>query len=200
MSLPVFYQKVIAKLPNNMDMAASVIAVCVQESKCCPTFSVSDPLYQANLKAAADYTKLPPLLIQEAAMIKQGPLRGFLGKFRFEPGYWAWSGEHQLPSATDRFLVSCSWGVGQQMMRWVVPSAVDTWPEWVEEFKGSVSLQVDQVIHELGRLLVETNGDLLRAYKGYNSGNISCKDIAVMTRALRVIQFKDIVEKQIKAG
>jgi len=201
-AFPYLYTAVIKKIPMAPEYKilppSAVIAVCIQESKGVPTFNEKDELYALNLDAAAKGTKLPPSLLRDAMKIKQGPLTGAVAKFRFEPSYWEWSGKHGLSSPTERFLCSCSIGIGQQMMRWVLPADEKEWLPFIENFKGNVDTQLSFCIKEMHRLMVATKGDLFRAYKGYNSGNIDSKNADVVRRALRVVNLASIVDKQLK--
>lgn len=200
-TLPPLYEKVKTMLPPgkyNYVSPAAVIAVCLQESGGVPTFNSSDALFHQNLQAAASVTTLPPTMILDYVKIQEGPLAGQIAKFRFEPGYWVWAGSQGLPSINLRFLCSCSFGVGQQMMRWVLPQNKDRWEGFVENFKGSLNTQLTYVIETLERLLGETEGDLFKAYKAYNSGTATSVDIQVMRRATRVVELRDKVQEQLQ--
>ncbi len=201
--LPPLYKEVINHLPTkpvHYTTPAVMIAVFLQESEGSPTFTPLDDLYKANMAAATKYTTLPELMLMDALLIKSGPLAKSIAKFRFEPSYWAWSGGHQLSSPTERFLASCSFGVGQQMMRWVLPPKTSDWLSYIENFKGNVDLQITTAIDKISDLMRVTNGDLFEAYKGYNSGNIKTADPAVIDRALNVVRLRDMVQKQLAGG
>lgn len=200
MSIPTFYQEVIARVGKSDPhiQPADVIAVCLQESTGDPVFHPSDPLYRDNINAAIKETTLPEALLLDALLIKSGPYKGQISKFRFEPSYWLWTKSQQLPSPTLRFLCSCSFGVGQQMMRWVLPPKKTDWLPFIENFKGDVDVQVTYVMLKLRSLLIQTDGSLYKAYKAYNSGDPNSKDDAVTARALHVKKLRDIVEQQLK--
>jgi hypothetical protein len=145
-------------------------------------------------------TKLPELLLLQALLINEGPLKGRIAKFRLEPGYWEWSKTQNLPSPTDRFLASCSFGVGQQMMRWVLPLETKKWPAVIENFKGSIDVQLSYLITNLRTLLINNNGSILKSYRAYNSGNPNSKDPVVIARALQVKSLKATIEQELAQG
>lgn len=193
-TLPPLYSKIVNLLPpgrHNYVSPAAVIAVCLQESNGSPTFLLSDAQCKDNLKAAMAITTLPQQLLIDALTIKSGVLAGQIAKFRCEPGYWEWTATKQIPSVSLRFLCSCSIGIGQQMIRWVLPATKDAWDEFVESFKTNVDIQLEYLIKALEKLLGETEGDLFKAYKGYNSGDIYSTNPDVIERAKHVVALRD---------
>lgn len=198
--LPKIYKQIIARV-GNADAhigPADIIAVALQESGGCPVFAPKDDLYRANMDAAMKETTLPEALLLDALIIKSGLYQGQIAKFRFEPGYWAWSKTQGLPSPTLRFLCSCSFGIGQQMIRWVLPADKNSWPVFIENFKSDTDIQITYLLLKLRTLMIENNGSLRIAYKAYNSGNPQSRDDAVIARALHVAKLRDIVEQQLK--
>jgi hypothetical protein len=197
--LPTLYTAAVAKVGKDPHIAAAdVIAVCLQESGGQATFSPQESLYRDNMAAAVSWTTLPEELLLDALLIKQGPWSGQIAKFRFEPSYWQWAGQQKLPSPTDRFLCSCSFGVGQQMMKWVLPQRVQDWPVFIDNFKSTLDIQLTYLMINLRTLLINNGGSLNKAYRAYNSGNPNSKDPDVIKRALHVVKLRDIVVKQLR--
>ena len=199
-SLPGLLPQIITMLPPGKFQYASpaaVMAVCLQESEGDPTFSLLEKQCEDNLAVAAKATTFDMSLLIGALKIQSGTYQGKLAKFRFEPGYWHWAAGQTTNSTSLRFLISCSLGVGQQMMRWVLPTDELEWGRFIERFKSDVGLQLTYVVGSLDKLLGETEGDLFRAYKGYNSGNINSKDPQVILRALHVVELRDKIQQQL---
>lgn len=178
-------------------IAADIIAVCMNESHGQPTFSSYDPLYRINLNDAVHVTKLPVGMLKDALSIKGGPWHGKAAKFRLEPGYWEWALQQQLDTPSEKFLCACSIGIAQQMMRWILPAGEGNWSSFINDFMGSLSLQMAYLAGNLEKLLIEANGDLLKAYKAYNSGDMNSSDPAVIARANRVIAYRSQVQKEL---
>lgn len=180
---------------------ADALAVCQQESDCIPVFKVDDPLFAVNLGTAVKTTGLPKTMIGEAITIRKGPYVGQMAKFRLEPSYWDWAQKQRLNSLQMMLMMSCSFGVGQQMMRWAVPAGqVETWTAFVENFKADTGLQLQYLLGNLKKLLDEAEGDLDRAYRGYNSGDINSQNLAVMARAANVVKLRNEIQSALIAG
>ncbi len=150
---------------------ADVLAVAEHESGGVAIFNPTDRQFRDNLAAAAKITGLTKEQIIKAATINNGALKGKIAKFRCEPGYWSWA--KTLPAFTpeEKFLLSCSFGVGQQMTRWLVAKTPK--PEWISlihNFMGNVSLQMLWIAGQLDALMVDTKGDKTLAFARYNGG------------------------------
>jgi len=201
MNLPSFTPKVVKMLSTakyKYITPAIVIAVCLQESGGDPCFEPQDALLGENLRAASVTTTLPIAMIVDAMKIQAGIYKGKIAKFRLEPSYWIWTGKQKLSSPTERLLCACSFGVGQKMMRWIVIGNPDDWIGQIEQFKSSLDTQLAYLIHDMDRLLSSTQGDLLQAYKGYNSGYVNSVDPAVVARAQNVVALAKEVETQLR--
>ena len=172
-------------------------AVTLEETSGVPIFQPTDSLYHANLVSGMRTTTLPAALIRDAMLIKGGPYEGQIAKFRLEPAYWSWTAKLRLASVTERILCSCSFGVGQKMMRWMLPTNRDRWLIVIEDFKGNVDQQIRQLAVDLEILLQITHGDLQGAYKGYNSGNTASQDPNVVMRAQHVVALAAEIKKQL---
>ena len=177
---------------------SAAAAVCLKESGGEPIFSTASAhLLKDNLRAAMTTTGLPEAMILDAMKIRAGALADKTAKFRCEPAYWAWAKTQKLPSATERFQVSCSVGIGQQMLRWVLPpNQQGAWPSLIEQFMSDVDVQIVQLLGHLEALLKQSEGDLLHAYCAYNSGNPKSTDPAVLSRAQRVVSLRDEIERR----
>jgi len=177
-----------------------VIAVCEKESGCNPIFQHEDPLFIANMGAAYEGSKLPRQMIWEAILIKKGPYSGHMAKFRFEPAYWEWSGTQRCNSLQLRIQLSCSFGIGQQMMRWIIPHGKpDEWIAFIENFKADTGMQLKYLLSNLNKLLQKTGNDLDHAYRGYNSGDINSDNLAVLVRAENVVKARNKIREELNS-
>jgi hypothetical protein len=172
------------------------LAVCEQESGCNPVFEYEDPLFVVNIGAAYEGTKLPKQMIWEAVLIKKGPNQGRIAKFRFESAYWDWAQQQRYNSLQIMLLMSCSFGLGQQMMRWVAPKVPDEANTFAENFKADTSIQLRYLLGNLDKLLAANDNNLAEAYAGYNSGDSHSKDLAVLARAENVVKLRDGFKQQ----
>lgn len=164
-------QEMWLKMPRKHVRVSDILAVIERESHGAPIFHTEDKLYHANVKAASQITGLSRAEIVRAATIEHGALKGMVAKFRCEPGYWKWSNTLQALSPGERFLLACSFGLGQKMARWlVVKTPKPEWISFVKNFMGSISLQVLYVAGDLDALLAGTNGDRALAFARYNGG------------------------------
>lgn len=178
--------------------AADAVAIAHQESSGVPVFHYEDPLFVANMGAAYEGSKLPKQMIWEAVLIKKGPFSGQISKFRFEPAYWEWSGTQRCNSLQLRLQMSCSFGLGQQMMRWIVPKGKpEDWTNFIENFKADTEMQLKYLLSNINKLLENNGNDLALAYAAYNSGNAHSKNLAVLARAQSVVSFRDTLAKEI---
>jgi Mac 1 len=199
--LPPLYSTIIGMMPPGKytyATAPAVIAVCMNESGGVPTFNRTEILFQQNMGVAVQTTTLPKQLLEDALKIDDGPLVGQIAKFRFEPGYWDWTKNLGLPSVTLRFLCSCSFGVGQMMMRWILPPDKTKWEAFIERYKGDVNFQLNYVIETLERWLADSEGDLFKAYKAYNSGKADSTDPAVIQRATHVVALRAEIQHKLQ--
>lgn len=153
---------------------ADVLAVIDRESEGVPIFRKTDHLFQDNLAAAAKITGVPAAKLANAAIIQGGPYKGSIAKFRCEPGYWDWAksltNRDWLPE--ERFILSCSFGLGQKMARWLLTGvAPGDWMSIIRQFMGSDRLQIMYVAGDLERLLADSHGDKALAFTRYNAGS-----------------------------
>ncbi|MBY0548735.1 MAG: hypothetical protein K2W95_15805 [Candidatus Obscuribacterales bacterium] len=148
---------------------------CVQkESGFCSYFNESDKLFKDNKAAAARIAKIEPAKIVEYCVIPNGPLEDKIGKFRCEPGYWTWS-SNLKPAGRfgeqERFLLSCSFGLGQKMMRWLVANTPTlTWFSLIQKFMGDEEMQLLYCAGDLDSLMVGAGGNKPVAFTRYNEG------------------------------
>ena len=122
-------------------------------------------------------------------------MRGQLAKFRFEPGYWK-----KFPhlDKTDRFIYSCSWGLVQFMGPNIAPEPDEQGIAFIKRFMADVDLQLSYAAGMIDQLLVRAKGDVNKAYRGYNSGNVNSDNPAVVARANNVQKLLRQIEEQIK--
>jgi hypothetical protein len=151
---------------------ADILAVCERESHCVPVFTERDNLYRVNLKAASQITGLAEVDLVKALIIPVGVYKNYVAKFRCEPGYWKWAKEVKGSfTQPERFLLSCSIGVGQKMTRWLVTGTPkQQWIPGIKHFMGSVATQLLYVAGDLDRLIDISSGDRKLAYTRYNAG------------------------------
>jgi hypothetical protein len=120
-------------------------------------------------------------------------MRGQLAKFRFEPGYWRKFPQLELH---DRFIYSCSWGLVQFMGPNISPVPDKQGIDFIKRFMADVDLQLMYAAGMIDQLLVKANGDVNKAYRGYNSGNVNSTDPAVIQRATNVQRHLREIEEQ----
>lgn len=150
---------------------ADILAVIERESGNCLYFRATDALLAWNTSDAEKITGLSKDVIHKAMIIGAGPHKGQISKFRCEPGYWAWAKNLSGLSDVDKLLLSCSFGYGQKMSRWLVGKLPK--PEWipfVRNFMGNTSLQIMYIAGDLDQLLKLSNGDRALAFTRYNAG------------------------------
>lgn len=151
---------------------SDALAVIDKESGGALIFRGTELLYRQNLAAAERITGLTKEQILKAVTIQDGPYKGMISKFRCEPGYWAWAKRYaKALKPEEMFLLSCSFGVGQKMSRWLVTGiAVHDWIPVIRKFMGSLSLQIAYCVGDLDNLLAGANGDRPLAFTRYNAG------------------------------
>lgn len=120
-------------------------------------------------------------------------MRGQLAKFRFEPGYWRKFPQLELH---DRFIYSCSWGLVQFMGPNISPVPDRQGIDFIKRFMADVDLQLMYAAGMIDQLLVRADGDVNKAYRGYNSGNVHSTDPAVIARANNVQKHLREIEEQ----
>lgn len=173
-TLIVRVQRIISSKPRRFVSAADVLAVIQKESGGVGYFTGQEPLYKANLAAAADITGLSKdQIIKAVTYPDASKYAGFLYKFRCEPGYWTWASKLKGSwSGEQRFLLSCSFGLGQKMARWLlsgVPGA--RWMPFLELFNENQDLQVQYCAGDLDQLMAAAKDhNRLVAYTRYNEG------------------------------
>jgi hypothetical protein len=161
-------QTMIASKPRKHVTAADVLAVIQKESSGIAVFDGTEPLFVANLRAAARITGL-----SKEAILNTVRVNGVICKFRCEPGYWAWASKLKGSwTAEERFLLSCSFGLGQKMARWLVSSGIEgaQWIAFIRKFNADLNLQIQYVCGDLDALLVGSGGNRLVAFTRYNQG------------------------------
>lgn len=154
--------------------SADVLAVIQKESGGVPYFTGAEPLFKANLAAAERITGMSQVsILQAVTYLQAGPLQGKFYKFRCEPGYYDWAKSLRGSwTPQDRFLLSCSFGLGQKMARWLVGQGIEPlkWIEFIHKFAFDQNLQVQYVCGDLDGLLIQSGGDRLLAFTRYNQG------------------------------
>lgn len=165
--------------PRKHVLLSDIVAVIEKESSGVAVFNKTDDLFRDNLRAAIRITGLPEELILKAVTIQSGPLKGSIAKFRCEPGYWRWAnGLTNRPwTKEERFLLSCSFGLGQKMARWLVTGvAPGDWMSIIRQFMGSEKLQINYCAGDLEQLLNRYGGDRPIAFTCYNAGHDRAKE------------------------
>lgn len=205
-------QKAVGAKTRKHVTAEMLVAVVMQESGQSPIFIDTKPggLCAANIKMAVEYYKYKKdpatgkkirigpfktgfteadvkrmMTIPERVGSFQTPkeLAGKLCKFRFERGYWEKKAYAHL-EPEHRFYMSCSYGLTQHMAMNITR---DLSMEAIKRFMADIDLQLLYGAGTLDSLLTRANGNLLRAYKGYNSGNIDSDNADVIARAGNVV-------------
>jgi hypothetical protein len=213
-------KKAVTAKPRKFLTPAILGAVVLQESGGVPYFIDTKPgsLYRLNILGAVKYrhvtdrsdgtrtvqmieTGIREREIRDVIMIPpmvehyQVPkiMRGQLAKFRFEPSYWV-----QYPNLAkmDRFLYSCSWGLGQVMAPHLgQPDALGF--NFIRRFMADTDLQLLYAAGMVEELLERADGDVLGAYKGYNSGDVNSENAAVIARAQIVARSAQQIQRYV---
>lgn len=177
-------KEVLAARPRKHVRLSDVLAVIEHESHGSAIFRTTDLQYQQNLNAAAKITGMSSDAIRKAAVIQSGPFKGCIAKFRCEPGYYAWAKtlKNRPWTAEEKFLLSCSFGLGQKMMRWLVSgTAPGDWMSIIRQFMGSVNLQIAYCAGDLEQLIARY-GDREVAFTCYNAGHDRDEDYWIAAR------------------
>lgn len=166
--------KVYAEKPRTACSIADVLAVIDKESHGVPVFRGSDPLFRMNLNMVLHFTQRNYPAIREPDIrriitIPDGPLKHQWCKFRFEQNYFGWARQYASGLLVEHcVLLSCSVGLGQQMLRYVVQGLPAL--EGIEvayKFMGDVSEQIRWVI---GNLEQNHSDDKRLQFARYNGG------------------------------
>lgn len=195
-------EEIIAQRPRKHVRVSDVLAVIDKESGGVPIFRGTEILFKQNLQAASNITHLTTDQIRQAMTIQDGPYKGMISKFRCEPGYWLWAKRYAnaIKKPEDLILLSCSFGLGQQMSRWLVTGTpVHEWAATVRKFMGSVSLQIAYCVGNIDSLLVQSNGNRALAFTRYNAGGSATeKNPAYKTYGLVVEAKAKRFEEELK--
>lgn len=102
-----------------------------------------------------------------------------IAKFRFSPSRWKEVNEKfKSMNISDKFLLSCSVGLGQKLMFYLYDELVkDNHPSPLEECKKFVhnkNMQIEQVEKDLNYWLKQAKNKRVLAYSMYNAG--FCKE------------------------
>lgn len=215
-------KKAVATKPRSFVTPSVLLAFVMQESHGVPYFEDTKPgsLYSINVHdamfpARCDEhgtiierlnTGLLEKEIRQAIIIAPDingyrPSRAMIGqpaKFRFELSQWNRFGS--LPKM-QRFRMACSWGLVQFLGVNIVGKLTDdTADEFIQRFAADTAMQLLYASGMIDELLVRTHGDVDRAYKGYNSGDIDSHNAKVMARSKAVAINAIAIETQLKKG
>lgn len=190
-------KKAVAAKPRKHVTVPDVLAVMLQESHGVPWFLPTDPQFKLNMRAACRITGMHESKLRQLIVIPDEVLgwkvpeqmRGKFAKFRCESGYWAKFHEYDLP---DRFYRSCSWGLGQLMGAHLKDTGE------IRRFLSDIALQGLWCAGMMDDLMTRADGDLFRAYKGYNSGSVDSTQKAVIERATAVVKTRAQVAAYLK--
>lgn len=167
---------VVASKPRKAVTSADVLAVIQKESGGVSHFTGTEPLFKANLRAAQQITGLSEIQILQVVTFPDGPLQGKFYKFRCEPGYWEWASKLRNSwTPQERFLLSCSFGLGQKMARWLVGGGIEPlqWIPFIHKFARDQNLQIQYCAGDLDALLWQARNDKdqrFLAFTRYNQG------------------------------
>lgn len=167
-------QRVVSSKPRRFVSSADVLATIQKESGGVPFFTGHEDLYRQNLISAARITGLDKeLIIKTVSYPASSRFTGSLYKFRCEPAYWSWAQKLKGSwTGEQRFLLSCSFGLGQKMARWLlngVPGA--RWMPFLELFNDNLDLQIQYCAGDLDQLIAGAKDqNRLVAYTRYNEG------------------------------
>ena len=142
---------------------AEVLAIITQESSGEYLFNPEDLQLKFNLYHAYISTGIPVKIIQ--GLMTSG---NDIAKFRFSAASWEWARKISDYDATDRLLLSCSYGYGQQLMRWYLLAqgiGPANYVRAVKAFMFDPSLQVKTLVKTL---LSVYNDDKALMFSKYN--------------------------------
>lgn len=165
-------EEILGQRPRKHVRVSDTLACIDKESGGVPIFRGTEILFKQNLRAAEKITGLTTEQIRSAMIIQDGPYKGFIAKFRCEPGYWQWAQRYaKVFKPEELLLLSCSFGLGQKMSRWLLTGMpVHEYLPFIRKFMGSVSLQIVYCIGDLDSLLVQSGGNRPLAFTRYNAG------------------------------
>lgn len=165
-----------AKVPKEW-----VMGVIKQESGGVPYFTGAEQLFKWNLEAAHKITGLPIDQLKTGLIIPAGvgafntppEMAGKFLKFRCEPGslYWGWSRRLTGFGPTEKFLLACSLGMGQQMVRYLTPGLErQFWTGRILRFGCDPGQQVEWVHGNLRDEVKRGTIDPVLVFARYNGG------------------------------
>lgn len=175
--------KVYPKLQQDLDILESrsgfgrvpkelVYAVAVQESDGNRWFDRKDLLYKQNMAVAVKGWRMSERKILDDLVATEGPTRGLIPKFRFEPDWYVISTSHATKS--DRMfywsrILSTSFGYCQKGMVWYLTRfPAEEWERKFRAFLLDPYLQLKVCAGDLENLIHNTNGDIPLALTRYN--------------------------------
>lgn len=210
-------KKAVESKPRRYVTPAILCAFVQQESGGCPYFIDHKPgsIFRMNLNAAL-YIKRKNVQTGKVEKIATGlteqeirsiitipakvgnwevpkAMRGQLAKFRFEPGYWR---RYPNLEKLDRFIYASSWGLVQFMGPNISRHPDRAGIDFIKRFMADVDLQLLYSSGMIEDLLLRADGDVNKAYRGYNSGNVNSTDPEVIARANNVQKHLREIEEQ----
>lgn len=160
--------------PRSPVTLADILSISQSETGRDPWFCSWCGPFTSNLKVVIDNYRITEADWTATIRGIDGEARGLLPKFRLEPSYMAWAKQPHngiVFSPIQQAQLACSWGVGQQMARWLLyPYDSREWIPRLVEFRQSVNLQVRQLISVFEPLLIHAHGNRELAYTRYNAG------------------------------
>lgn len=211
LGLAALAKKAVDSKPRHFVTPAILLAVVDQESHCANLFIDTKPgsMYALNMQDAIIHKvrdKTGKVINRISTGLKESEIRQWItlpetidgwqvprefagqkSKFRFEYGWW----KHyaNISNREERFRLSSSWGLVQFMGFNVVGNSGKTGEAAIKMIQRFAADVPEQLLHAAGTfddLLVRAHGDVLRAYKGYNSGDVDSENSAVIARAQAV--------------
>ena len=154
--------------------AAMLVAVGIKESHGRKYFSEKDDLYRENIHVLVHQGKMTKEHFLGLIVDKDGPARGLIPKFRYEPSWRAKANKmtalHQMPAIWE-VLLSCSFGYFQKGMCWHMSAKKPV--EWASALRlmfHSSNEQCKVAANDLRVLVKNSNGDIPLAFTRYNAG------------------------------
>lgn len=166
---------------------SDVLAIIDQESSGTEFFFETDHLFKDNLAAASKITGVPELRIKQL-ILAPAPratsiLKKLLGlvmappnrylKFRCEPSIYALVKDFKTFTQEDKFLLSCSFGIGQRLVYyWLTNNKIpqSQWISSIKFFSTDLRSQMKEIITNLRWWVYKAKGNKLLGYSYYNAG------------------------------
>lgn len=153
------------------------LGIIEKESEFKPELNCKSLFYLKRLVLAMEMTRLSMDDVEVALEVKESNKSKYAPVFRFEDRNWDWAKKQIQFYLTQRFLLSCSFGVAQKSMREYTKNYPEKeWIKSIRAFRYDQNKQFETLCNDLERALIKTKNDRLLAYSYYNNGKLEATE------------------------